>query len=307
MKKFVAIVIALVMVLSMTSAFALNNCYTGDFAWGCPTTTTACGKATVEVVPYVKVNSACNGWEYQVSDCAAAIKTEDVFFALKVTIPADVDPAWFGVASITFESAGLDLAAEATLPTIPVFADAKGDGWVCYWNGTEWSEVEEADFDLNNNVIAAEVTNYSKAKVCMTIASENSGYGTWTYGDYEVVVAAGSISIDKACGGEFEMTWDATTGKVNAIGATSDAYLNEVKAAFNLTNCVIGTCVNDENIQANFGWDDEQTDCFAWSAEGATTVNPECAVSVEIPKTGDVSVVAYAVMAIVAAAGMLKK
>ena len=82
--------------------------------------------------------------------------------------------------------------------------------------------------------------------------------------------------------------------------------MNEVMAKFNLAGCVIGTCVDDEIVQRNFGWDDEFENCFAWSNKGAAVVNPECVVA--IPKTGDVSVVAYAVMAVVAAAGaMLKK
>ena len=56
-------------------------------------------------------------------------------------------------------------------------------------------------------------------------------------------------------------------------------------------------------INANFGWNDEIESCFTWSKNGTAIVNPEC--KVEIPKTGDASVVAYAVMALVAAAGAM--
>ena len=56
-------------------------------------------------------------------------------------------------------------------------------------------------------------------------------------------------------------------------------------------------------INKNFGWNDEIESCFTWSKEGASVVNPDC--TIEIPKTGDVSVVAYAVMALVAAAGAM--
>ncbi|MBQ3131932.1 MAG: hypothetical protein IJC24_04400, partial [Clostridia bacterium] len=84
------------------------------------------------------------------------------------------------------------------------------------------------------------------------------------------------------------------------------AFRAEVFAKFNLSGCGTGTCIDAEIVERNFGWDDELENCFKWSNKGASVVNPECVVA--IPKTGDVSVVAYAVMAVVAAAGaMLKK
>ena len=59
----------------------------------------------------------------------------------------------------------------------------------------------------------------------------------------------------------------------------------------------------DEAGLRYIGWDDEVKSCTNYSKTGSVAVNPEC--QVEIPKTGDVSVVAYAVMALVAAAGAM--
>ena len=83
----------------------------------------------------------------------------------------------------------------------------------------------------------------------------------------------------------------------NECGA--DDY-NTIKTYFNLE---IGTPVSAKAINDNFGWDNKVESCFQWSKNGAAITNPEC--KVEIPKTGDASVVAYAVMALVAAAGAM--
>ena len=57
MKKIFAIALALVMVLSMASAFASACVQAPTLDWYCATATCHnCGKATVEVIPYVKVN-----------------------------------------------------------------------------------------------------------------------------------------------------------------------------------------------------------------------------------------------------------
>ena len=85
--------------------------------------------------------------------------------------------------------------------------------------------------------------------------------------------------------------WEAVCG--------ADDY-NTIKAYFNLE---IGTPVSRDAINKNFGWDNKVESCFQWSKNGAAITNPEC--KVEIPKTGDASVIAYAVMALVAAAGAM--
>ena len=64
-----------------------------------------------------------------------------------------------------------------------------------------------------------------------------------------------------------------------------------------------GTCMTKKAINKNFGWDNEQESCTSYKKDALAIVNPDCQVA--IPKTGDVSVVAYAVMALVAAAGAM--
>ena len=72
MKKIFAIALALVMVLSMASAFAAYCDTTWD--WSCATNVINCGKATIEVIPYVRSTTACAGEsEFVQSSCAAAV------------------------------------------------------------------------------------------------------------------------------------------------------------------------------------------------------------------------------------------
>ena len=106
MKKIFAIALALVMVLSMASAFAF--CKTGDYAWDCATDVCNFGKAKVEVVPYVATN-ACDGKgvEYVESTCAGAVYGQKVFYAIKLTVPADINAEWFAKATLTVEEKGL--------------------------------------------------------------------------------------------------------------------------------------------------------------------------------------------------------
>ncbi|MBR7149963.1 MAG: hypothetical protein IKD01_02975, partial [Oscillospiraceae bacterium] len=108
MKKIFAIALAVVMVLSMASAFAYSTCATWNPAWNCPTDDVYCGQGKVEVIPYVKVNTAC-GWEYQVSDCASAIRSGEVYFAVRLTVDAFPDAGWWSQAWIDFETDGLFL------------------------------------------------------------------------------------------------------------------------------------------------------------------------------------------------------
>ncbi len=314
MKKIFAIALALVMVFSMASAFALNDCFSG-FDWSCPTTYTDCGKAKVEVVPYVLENNGCGDVDWVVSDCATAIKTKEVAFAIKMTVDAYVDADWYAEAEVEVELVGLVGEGEYK---VAVPADVKygeDEAQVFYLKADgKWINEEDKAFDLVNVVHETEVLDAKKAEVCATLTSEHDGFkDSWTYGDYKVKVATttdasgdfGTLTItEKKCNNEVVITWKE--GEVVDISTTSEAFRAEVFAKFNLTGCGFGTCIDAEIVQRNFGWDDEFENCFKWSTKGASVVNPECVVA--IPKTGDVSVVAYAVMAVVAAAGaMLKK
>ena len=89
MKKIFAIALALVMVLSMASAFAfVGTC--GDYAYTCPTV--GCGVAKAEVVQFAAVNTL-DGFEE--TTCAGVVKGQKVFFGVKVIFDANVNSQWF--------------------------------------------------------------------------------------------------------------------------------------------------------------------------------------------------------------------
>ena len=373
MKKIFAIALALVMVLSMASAFA-SACTTGPFSWDCLTETNKCGKAKVEVIPYVKVNNGCGGYDWQVSTCASAINSENVYFAIKLTVDANTDPDWFANSKIKITGKGV---------TMPKVLNDWKDAHA-YWNGVKtdedetvvyylktnvekWVDEEDDSFKLSEYIFTAKVTDAKKAKVCATITSDSDnalytfardldGDGkddeiiniyAYRVGKYYVYFAdvpvfkvndsnnmsglliTDNANVDKLIkdavdaakkGEEFEPTTTIvgialdgvpnavlyvtdTDGKITSITKTSkcsSSFYNEVVTFFGLDMC---TCLNKKNVNANLGWDDEFKSCFQWSINGASVVDPEC--KIEIPKTGDVSVVAYAVMALVAAAGAM--
>ncbi|MBQ4611820.1 MAG: hypothetical protein IJB30_08795, partial [Clostridia bacterium] len=126
MKKIFAIALALVMVLSMASAFAINNCSAPSFGWPCDTEIDLCGKGAVEVVPYVKINSACDSWAWEANTCAGAVNTEKVYYAIKMTVEANADPAWWGAAYLTVEVDGLSGATTLTKAG-PLYGSTKID------------------------------------------------------------------------------------------------------------------------------------------------------------------------------------
>ena len=99
MKKIFAIALALVMVLSMASAFAMN-CLNIDWS-----TSTNCGTGSVEVVPYVLGNKAGGGNTYKQSDCAAAVNNQYVYFALKVTVADSANDSWWEKTTMTLSKA----------------------------------------------------------------------------------------------------------------------------------------------------------------------------------------------------------
>ena len=303
MKKIFAIALALVMVLSMASAFAFEwtlDCGVNGFNWDCSTTSTNCGKGAIEVVPYVKANAACDSWEYVVSDCASAIKSEKVYFAIKMTVDADPSESWWYKASAEVETDGLDVTV--TLPGGTGLSGLRNDivsgdyadkydedeEQVFYLlkDGSAWINEEDDAFELKNVVIPAKVTDADDAEVCATLVSEHDGYGTFTWGDYVVEVGANSIVFTDDDDNRNVVTISIVDEKVKTVNYTGDiAFYNEVVAEFNLNACTLGTCINEDSVQANFGWDFEQEDCFNWSTKGASVVDVDCVVA--IPKTGD--------------------
>jgi len=329
MKKFVSIVIALVMVLSMTSAFAApikKDCAVLDFTYNCAVEDTFCGKGKVDVVPYVKNAIACKPyWEFVANECAGIMASETAYYAIAVTVDAYPDPAWWDAADLEIEYDGIAAALtnanlDAAMAKLNTIIDAaaydyteahtfylKNDG------GFGWVEDDDADFSANAvpNLLFAGIASKKAAEVCVTLSSYNNGLNAdgYEYDGYVFKTNANYLTVSKDGktvafsdldkDGVIDLVHDGAKGQVDP-----DFYA-EVTGKFNL-GCGIGTCINADNWEAIFGWDYEQEDCANWGAVQSVIVNPDC--SVEIPKTGDVSVVAYAVMAIVAAAGtMLKK
>lgn len=319
MKKIFAIALALVMVLSMASAFA-SACVTGPFNWSATATAANCGKGKVEVVPFVKVNDGCGNYVWQENNCAAAINSENVYYAVKFIVEPKADMEWWKAATLKVELKGLDGKAvdAGNLYLSPgIKWDEEDDTLVYYLKNDLSTWLKESDWkDMSANnqaayIFTARVRDASKAKVCATLKSKLETYVGGIVGNYFVKVTEKDgklfigVSSKNTDGTEKDrlVTYTIENEKVTAIKweavCGADDY-NTIKAYFNLE---IGTPVSRDAINKNFGWDNKVESCFQWSKNGAAITNPEC--KVEIPKTGDASVVAYAVMALVAAAGAM--
>ena len=102
MKKIFAIALALVMVLSMASAFAAatlpGTCDWGT--WDCTTYTSRCGVAHAEVVKFIRTND-CD--PFVESDCAAVVKGERVYFGVKVVFDENVNEQWYNHAATNLD------------------------------------------------------------------------------------------------------------------------------------------------------------------------------------------------------------
>ena len=359
MKKIFAIALALVMVLSMASAFAAatmpGTCSFG--AWDCTTYTSKCGVAKAEVVLFVKGNNCYE--TYTESNCAGVVKGEHVFYGVKVTFDENVNEQWFKHENtklvITYKDLNEAYGANAAAKTFngnfgfeflsnmgKGYADVKKGG--VFWVNFRTGKLVSAD-DFDDDCVDDGWATSLKAKVCANVAYKfdgdsdnfndingtqiNGGY--IDFGQYSVFYrkATGEIWVkDNATGDQAK--FNVINGKLNSIeinnqtyGAFKDGKLYGWNATTNQyvtegTTCSflpamlkflgisdLGTCMTGDAIKAHFGWDDDGAfkSCKTWSKNAVVAVDPEC--KVEIPKTGDVSVVAYAVMALVAAAGAM--
>ena len=211
------------------------------------------------------------------------------------------------------------------------------DVWVNYA-----FEKEDADFTFGNKNVFSAKAQSTSAKVCATLASEWDGTSVVTIGAYtfkvknigganQTITVYTDYKADNDYGEAIDLTFNsdlkvatATYWKNNVRGATLVGYNADatafkdaagnvygytcndgafLKKVFEFMGISFDTCMTKDAIKKNIGWDDEVKSCTNYSKTGSVAVNPEC--QVEIPKTGDVSVVAYAVMALVAAAGAM--
>lgn len=319
MKKIFAIALALVMVLSMASAFA-SACVTGPFNWSATATAANCGKGKIEVVPFVKVNDGCGNYVWQENNCAAAINTENVYYALKLTYEPKADKEWWGASTLKVVLKGLDgkelnwgpgnwfngIETDEKDDTVVYYLRNDGNNWLKVADWKDMSSTQQADY-----IFTAKVTDAGKAKVCATLKSKLATYTEGVIGNYYIKAVTDknpmTITVySKKTDGtadkqlvKYTIKDEKVTGIEWSNQCGADDY-NTIRTYFNLE---IGTPVSAKAINDNFGWDNKQESCFQWSKNGAAITNPEC--KVEIPKTGDASVVAYAVMALVAAAGAM--
>ena len=208
MKKIFAIALALVMVLSMASAFAAVGgvqCYTP--AYTCPTV--GCGVAKAEVVKFVKTNDCFK--TYDQSDCAAVVTGLPVFYGVKVIFDKDVNKQWFEddntkltVTRKNFKTAAFDGMQDgvvsAELDKFGVTYAQVADGGI-FWLAVDpnggYKLVKDADFDAAACVFAGTADN-TGAKVCANVEYENDGIGTWDYTNFDAKVIGAASGFDFA-------------------------------------------------------------------------------------------------------------
>lgn len=199
MKKIFAIALALVMVLSMASAFA-SQCATG-FDWTKAADPNKCGKVTVEVVPYIKVNNGCGGFTYQMSNCAGAVRGEKVYYAVKLTAEANLDEEWLAQAKVKMGLTELKDNAKGIKngDIVKMKGVKKGEDKqiVYYLSGKAgtftWVDETTDGFNMDNFIYTNIALDARKTKVCATLTSENK-FTEGIVGEYYVVYTRTNVN-----------------------------------------------------------------------------------------------------------------
>ena len=205
MKKIFAIALALVMVLSMASAFAfVGTC--GDYAYTCPTV--GCGVAKAEVVQFVANNTVD---KYEESTCAGVVANQDIFYGVKVTFDADVNQQWYAhantklkveTANITGATASGDLGKLQTLTNKNNASDVSKKVFWLKKVGTTYSLTTA--FDPATCVFEG-VADNTRAEVCANVVYDFDGtFGIGpkqmnaaiNYGSFKVTVTQPGSKVD---------------------------------------------------------------------------------------------------------------
>ena len=333
MKKIFAIALALVMVLSMASAFAAQ-CVTPN--WACAEDVCALGKGKVEVIPYVKGNG-CDGTGnvYTANTCAGAVVGDKVYFAVKVTVDENPNTEWWADAALKFELKGLNsLAISGTVPAADFAAgdvakmikdldkndELKAGEYYIVAGAQTWEAVKAADYSAKPaTLFSATVTDSSKAKVCAVLDAENTfpvvvnGYTVY----YSATAGTTDNILKIAKGDDYVEVWvdkDAKIVKFVVNGDTVETYNHDGSKFWNKNSgkemdwtCdAYGKFLKGVMDSFNLAFGTCITDKavkanFGWDDEvkGCFTWsgNVQAVVDAEcvvaIPKTGDASVLAW--------------
>ena len=207
MKKIFAIALALVMVLSMASAFAfVGTC--GDYAYTCPTV--GCGVAKAEVVQFAANNTIDY---FEETNCAAVVYGMPVFFGVKVNFDASVNSQWYDHADtklevavsnatntvLAWDNTNVNFTGLKTLKSMVGATSTAADvSTNSYWlavDGTDWKLTKT--FDPATCVFGATASN-TRVEVCANVKYDFNGLKSdlgedWIkYGNFEVMVQAGA-------------------------------------------------------------------------------------------------------------------
>ena len=323
MKKIFAIALALVMVLSMASAFAAasmpGTCDWGT--WDCTTYTSKCGIAKAEVVKFVRTND-CD--PFVQSDCAAVVKDLPVYYAVKVVFDENVNEQWFNhkATKLTVAVKNMTIVtapADKKLSDMAAYDDVKKGG--TFWVTKTGTLVKDADFATTDCVFEGIATS-TGVKVCANVeflfdgkdaAVQLGKYVAKYYSKEGYIRVIDQATKDEAkfyiVDGKLNSVWVAATGKdyiayVDGMfygwDANNQKYFadadtcNYLKDMIGFLGLKFGDCVTDEGIKNFFGWDDDDAFefCVTWDKNAQAVVNSECVV-MGIPKTGDASVLAW--------------